>query len=250
MGLHPAFILHRRPYRESSLLLEVFSSTQGRLGVIAKGVFRKSREAGAALQPFRPLQLDWSGRGELGILTGHEVEGPLILNGGANLLCGFYLNELLLRLLPRHDPHPDLFDEYAAALSGLRVGPLPEVSLRLFEMRLLATLGYGLTLDRDVLTGEGIDAEAIYLYRAERGPSRHWTDPRQSGVQLRGRSLTALAVGKIDDPAVLKDLKRLLRFVLKPHLGDKPLASRAWFGGAGEPADGAVDDRRNGREGG
>jgi DNA repair protein RecO (recombination protein O) len=238
VGLHPAFVLHRRPYRESSLLLEVLSSTHGRLGIIAKGVFRRSRDAGAALQPFRPLQLDWSGRGELGVLTAFESDGQARLAAGNSLICGFYLNELLMRMLPRHDPHPDLFLDYGEALKALAAGGPAEVALRLFEVQLLATLGYGVTLDHDVVTGEAIAADAVYTYRAELGPSCNWPDPEAMAVRVSGRSLRALAAGRIDDPAILRDLKRLLRFLLKPHLGDKPLASRAWFGGPGGPGNG------------
>ncbi|NIR32358.1 MAG: DNA repair protein RecO [Gammaproteobacteria bacterium] len=223
-----AFVLHRRPYRESSVLVEAFSADHGRVGLVARGARRPSSRLRGVLQPFRPLLLSWSGRGELATLTAAECEGVVPMLAGGKLASGFYLNELLLRLLLRHDPHPELFETYRRVLPRLAVTDAHEPVLRVFEKRLLATIGYGLVLDHEADSGHAIDPAALYRYYSEQGPVAQ-TGEDAPGVPVHGRTLIALDREELDDPEVLHEAKRLMRNVLTVYLGSKPLASRALF---------------------
>lgn len=228
VSAHPCYVLHQRPYRETSLLLEVLSSLHGRTGIIARGAKRKPGGNTALLQPFRCLNLAWSGRGELGILVSVEADGQYLnLQAGA-LLAGFYLNELILRLLHRHEAHPDLFSAYETALSGLYNTPSDESVLRMFEVKLLQSIGYGLVLDRDATSSEPVQPDKLYRFAAEHGPV-----PASSGEDndhvLHGSTLLEMARGQIDSEQALREAKRLLRAELGRHLGDRPLASRSLY---------------------
>ncbi len=221
--LEPVWILHHYPYRDSSLLLEVFSRGHGRLGLVARAArSAKSRWRGQ-LQGFTPLLLSWSLRGELGTLTDLEMQGLPGPCGGRQLLSACYLNELIMRLTARHDPHPALFDAYAEALGKLEVNEEP--ALRLFEKCLLQELGYGLLLDHEADTGQPVSADSHYEYRLERGPVR--CDNNDSGgLVLRGSSLLALADGTLDDPVDCREAKQLMRAALSLYLGSRPLRTR------------------------
>ncbi|MCC7412811.1 MAG: DNA repair protein RecO [Gammaproteobacteria bacterium] len=223
--LHPAFVLHRRPYRETSALLEVFSQRHGRVGLVARGVRRPRSAWHEALQPFRPLQIAWSGRGELGSVTAAESDAPAPGLSGRPLISGFYMNELLVRLLPRHDPCRPLFQRYLVSIEALGRGQPEEPLLRLFERDLLDTLGYGLQLERDARSGAPLVAGENYLYQAESGPTRSPVDGVQA-VPVSGRTLMGLSAGRFEDGGTLAEAKRLLRFLLEPHLGPRPLVSR------------------------
>lgn len=227
-----AFVLHQRNYSETSLLLEIYSRRHGRLGLIAKGARRPTSKLRGVLAPFQPLLLSWSGRGELMTLTGAETDGAGSGLVGTALYCGFYLNELLMRLLQRQDPHEVLYDRYRAALDGLRATGSQEAVLRIFEKHLLGELGYGLMLEREGGSEEPVQPEGVYDYVPERGPVRvrhpELVSPVQ-GVRLRGTSLLALASERLDDSSVLREVKALTRVALAPHLGDKPLQSRRLF---------------------
>jgi DNA repair protein RecO (recombination protein O) len=227
-----AFILHQRDYSETSLLLEVYAQRHGRLGLIAKGARRPSSKVRGLLNPFQPLLIGWSGRGELMVLTGAEAGGARIDLAGRALYCGFYLNELLMRLLHRHDPHESLYDHYHRALEGLCDPSSHESVLRIFEKRLLSELGYGLLLERDSGDRLPIDPDAVYDYIPERGPQRVRFPElvgRVQGVRLHGRSLLALAAEELSEGATLREVKALMRAALAPHLGDRPLHSRRLF---------------------
>ncbi len=228
----PAFVLHYRAYRETSLIVEIMGRNSGRLGLIAKGARRPRSELRGLLQSFRPLLLSWSGRGELGLLTGAEPDRYVPRLRGNALFSGFYMNELLMRLLHRFDPHPELFDHYYAAVEALGSGKRTESVLRIFEKQLLESIGYGLVLDRDIDSGEPIHVECAYRYQADRGPSSVLDDDRASGnegVQVVGETLLSLARERLDDDRVLDEAKRLMRAVLRRYLGDKPLATRTLF---------------------
>src|SRR6476659_1049899 len=152
----PAFVLHAYPYNETSVIVEAFTEAAGRVPMVAKGARRPRSELRGLLQAFQPLTLSWAGTGELKTLVKAEWRGGLPLPGGAALLCGFYLNELLLKLLPREDPHPGLFDAYEEALHALTREESPgaqAVVLRRFELRLLAELGYAVALTKEADTG-------------------------------------------------------------------------------------------------
>lgn len=228
--LEPAFVLHHRPYSETSSLVDAFSSGHGRETLLAKGVRGARSRLRGILQPFQPLLLSWTRRRELGLLTGADYDGYYPRLTGRVLFSGLYLNELLLRLVPRHDPVPQLFASYGWAIRMLSNQCPEEPILRIFEKRLLDAIGYGLTLDRDVCSGADIDPQAMYCYQLHRGPMGCEAS-RKNSVQVRGKTLLALANEQIADPSVLKEAKRLMRFILAAQVGDKPLASRMLFAG-------------------
>ena len=225
--LQPAFVLHRRPYRDTSLLLEVFSQDQGRLGLVARGAAASRSRLKGLLQPFAPLLLSWSGAGELATLTAAEEGGRPIPLPPHRVLAGLYVNELLLRLLPRLDPHPGLFAAYETLLAELVAAPGEEPPLRRFEKRLLEELGYGLTLDREAASGTPIVAEEHYCYVLDRGPLA--AGQAQAGVPISGRGLLALRDGILSDPAVLKEVKRLTRAALAEQLRGRALKTRELY---------------------
>ena len=228
----PAFVLHARPFSESSFVLDVFSPTHGRLGLLAKGARRPGSRLRGLLKPFQPLLVGWSGRGELPVLTGAESDGDAAVLEGTALYCGFYLNELLIRLLHRYDPHETLYQHYRMALFSLRDASTHEAVLRIFEKHILKEVGYGLVLDRDVANNSAISAERIYCYVVDRGPIQTpATAPSRDmdGVLVRGATLLALAGECLERPDDLREAKRLMRVVLARHLGEKPLHSRRLF---------------------
>ena len=231
-----AFVLHQRNFSETSLLLEVYSRRYGRVGLIAKGARRPRNKDRGVLKPFQPLLVGWSGRGELMVLTDAEADGTNIELVGTGLYCGFYLNELMVRLLHRHDPHEVLYDRYRLALEGLSDQPMHEAILRIFEKHLLRELGYGLQLEQERNDRRPIDPDAVYDYVLEQGPVRVRNPElatRMQGVRLRGSSLLALAADRLEEATALRDAKALMRAALAPHLGDKPLQSRRLFRGQG-----------------
>lgn len=232
-----AWVLHTRPWRETSLLLELLTPESGRVGVVARGA-RRPRRGVRALEPFVAVSCALSGRGELRTLGAHEVTRRMALAGDA-LYAGFYLNELLVRLLHREDPHERLFHEYEGALAvlaGLPRGSDPialEPVLRRFEFALLDELGYGFPLSED-LDGVPVDPARSYTVLPDVG-----VRPVQPGVAeledevalcIGGAELLAIAEGRLGSPAVLRAAKRLARRALAPHLGDRPLVSRSLFG--------------------
>ncbi|MDH3899894.1 MAG: DNA repair protein RecO [Gammaproteobacteria bacterium] len=220
--LEPAWILHHYPYRDSSLLLEIFTREHGRLGLVARGArAAKSRWRGQ-LQGFTPLLLSWSIRGDLGTLTDIEMQGNTQPAAGRQLLSACYLNELIMRLVTRHDPHPELFVAYAQSLEALAINE--EAALRLFEKCLLQELGYGLLLDREAETGLPVSADALYEYRLEQGPVR--CNNNSSGLVLHGSSLLALFSEALDDQLACREIKRLMRAALSLYLGARPLRTR------------------------
>ena len=244
VNLQPAYLLHRRPYRDSSQLLELFTAEHGRLSLVAKGVHRKARggTTGAVLQPFVPLLVSFSGRGELKTLTHAEVAGSPRRLTGATLFSGFYLNELMVRLLHRHDPHPPLFASYGDTLTALGQGDSADSVLRRFELDLLQELGYSFALDAEADTGECLDRDGWYRLEPERG-----LVACVGGVaevqRYYGGDLLAMASGDFSGSAA-RTAKRLLRHALAAQLGDTPLRSRALFrqfsaGVNSEPTDAA-----------
>ena len=225
VDLERALVLHTRPWRETSLLVEVFSRGHGRLGLIARGARRPRSRMRALLQPFIPLLLSWRGRGELATLTGAETEGTALPLVGSATIVGFYVNELLLRFLHRHDPEPTLFEHYRAALDGIARTSDPEPDLRIFEKRLLQAVGYALELEREATSGAAIEPEGRYRYTTDAGPER-WSSDRSSGVFVSGSTLLALAREQLADRRSLKEAKYLMRAIIDAHCGGRILASR------------------------
>src|SRR5262245_16645862 len=153
ISLAPAFLLHHQPWRDSSRILELFTRDHGRVTLFARGVRRPASGLKAVLQPFQRILVSWSGRGEAGTFTAAEIDGDLTPLPAARLMSGFYLNELLIKLVARQDSHAQLFDDYAVALDGLRSQPSESRVLRIFEKRLLEAVGYGVELHRDCESG-------------------------------------------------------------------------------------------------
>lgn len=229
----PAYVLHARAYRETSLLLETLTREHGRTAMVARGAKRAKSKWRNLLQPFRPLLISWSARGELGTLTSaDQVAAPPGLHGEA-LYCGMYLNELLIRLLHRGDPQPEVFERYRQVLANLSSVESPQPVLRIFEKHLLDAVGYGLMLDREHGSGLAIQADEYYDYRPDRGPVRVSGKAANKGRAVSGTALLALKSEQLKDD-FLPDLRRLMRHVIGYHLGDKPLASKALFGGPGK----------------
>jgi DNA repair protein RecO (recombination protein O) len=225
-----AFVLHAYPYSETSLLVEVFSRLHGRLPLIAKGARRAGSSLRGSLLAFQPLSLAWSGRGEVRTLVRCEWQGGQPMLKGDRLLCGFYLNELLMRLLPREDAHEQLFDQYAGAVRGLAGDADAGAVLRTFERRLLQELGYALSLDRDAATGAPIEAERRYRYEPEHGPVPVVNGATvEEGAAVSGRVLLALARDDYADPAVAQAAKQLMRALIDHRLDRQPLHSRTIF---------------------
>lgn len=226
-SLFQAFVLHRRDYGNTSLLLEIFAAGRGRFPAIAKGARRPRHPTSALLQPFQPLWLEAIGRGEVLTLTRVEAAAPAIGLVGRPLLCGFYLNELLVRLLGRDDPHDPLFAFYHAALTGLACGDELESVLRQFEIRLLDELGYALALDTEAGAGVPVVPDGLYVLDPGLGVRRALAEDA-AGV-LGGATLLALARGDRLAPHQVREARVLLRALLEPHLGGRPLKSRELF---------------------
>jgi len=226
--LEPSYILHGRPYRESSLLLEALSKNHGRVGLVARGARGARSKWKNMLQPFRPLLLSWNQRGELGTLTGaDQVASPPAMIGEA-LFCGLYANELLVRFLQRSDPHPGLFDLYSQLSHDLAAGTAPQPLLRLFEKQLLQAAGFGLQLEHEQGSNREILAEGWYQYIPESGPLRREAALSGNDDLVSGAALLALKSGEIGQQH-LQELKILMRKLIRFYLGDKKLKSQSLF---------------------
>ena len=222
----PAFVLHTYAYRETSVIVEAFTAEHGRVAMVARGAKRPRSELRGLLQGFQPLLLSWSGERELKTLIKAEWRGGLPLVGGSALVCGFYLNELLLKLLPREDPHPRLFANYESALADLAGGGEQAPVLRRFELGLLAELGYALPLVRDADTGAPVEPATRYHYAFDRGPRLAPAEPGARGPLVRGATLLALADGRYVDSDTAAEAKRLMREVLDHYLEQRGVESR------------------------
>jgi DNA repair protein RecO (recombination protein O) len=221
--LTPGYVLHHRPWRDSSRILEVLSREHGRLTLFARAVRGPAARLAPVLQPFSPLLLSWSGRGEAPQLTHAERADSCAPLPPASVMAAFYVNELLLKLTTRHDPQPALFDQYHATLGSLRAAAL-EPALRLFEKRLLEILGYGLELATEARSGAPLEARGYYQYRPSQGLVRALA--HDAGA-LAGESLIGLREGRFGGARALEDARRLLHAALAACLEGRPLATRA-----------------------
>ena len=220
----PAWLLHHRPFRDSSRILDILSRDHGRLSLVARGSRSARSKLGGVLRPFLPLQLSWVIRTDLGTLTGAEIGGaPISLNGDA-LLSGYYVNELILSLLHRHDAQPEVFEAYSAAIVALNAADDVAATLRRFEIELLRLLGYALNLDHDTETGQDLVRECRYEYRVVQGPVR--TNDPEGPMNFSGEELLDVARQDFSDPGTARNAARLLRNVIAWHLDGKELKSR------------------------
>lgn len=229
IALQPAYVLHRRPYRNTSALIEVLSLDLGRIGLVARGLRRPRSPLTGTLEPFRPVLLSWSGRGELGTLTNAEAAAHTPAIDHRRLLSGFYINELVMRLLPRQAPDRRLFAHYAEAIAELAGETSESILLRRFEKALLEALGYGPELNREADTGASLDPDAAYVCPPDSGPVRCRPGYEAEGPVVHGSTLLALQRGEFSDPRNLREARDLMRALLAPRLGDRPLHSRQMY---------------------
>jgi DNA repair protein RecO (recombination protein O) len=225
-SLHPAFVLHSRDYRDTSLLIEFFTPVHGRVSAVARGArsVRHGASQRAILQPFQPLLIDFAGRTELKTVRAVEVRAPALILRGPVLFSALYLNELLCRLLPRDDINPELFADYETTLQQLGQSDLLDVLLRRFELSLLDALGYGFDLAHS--DDRAIQAERFYQFDPQRGLVAARAQPQA----VSGRDILDYLAGDYSVGA-RRALKLLCRHALRPHLGEQPLRSRQLFRG-------------------
>ncbi|BFM16782.1 DNA repair protein RecO [Maricurvus nonylphenolicus] len=229
--LQPAYILHTRPFRDTSLIIDCFSRDYGRVSLLAKGARSAKSRQRQLLQPFTPLLLSWQGKGDLKTLVGVETEGQGLFLQGKVLFSGLYINEVLVRLLPQMDAHPDilfLYQQVLARLEQVNQGEtdLLEPSLRQFEFSLLEALGYGIDFHSDC-QGQPLQPEGWYQLYPERGFLS--VQPNPDEVSFQGACLKAIGEGDFSSLVNLRTAKQLARVALKPYLGSKPLQSRMLF---------------------
>ncbi len=235
--LQPAYLLHRRPFQNTSLLVDFFCLDYGMVRAVAKGARREKSKHRALLQLFQPLLVSFSGRGEVKTVTGVESGLSAIKLNGERLFSGMYVNELLARLLHHYVEHTALYQHYQESLIALAGEADVQTVLRRFELKLLAELGYGINLNTDCHSHEPIDGDASYRFTPDVGfelavasAAEVATTPGSSHL-FAGEHLIALRQLDLGDASIAKSAKRLLRIALGAHLGDKPLNSRSLFVG-------------------
>jgi DNA repair protein RecO (recombination protein O) len=227
--LQPAFILHSRPYRETSVLVDILTHEHGRLTAVARGVRTSKSRLKSLLQPFVPLLVSYQGSGELAMLTGAEPNGVSVQIRGDCLLGGLYINELLMRVLPKFDPQPLLYTNYQNTLLELQRDYLEQKVLRLFEKNLLEELGYGIPLKYDAKTQAEFVAEEHYRFHPEHGFELCNAKDKTEVSVFSGKSLLAIAADMLEEENCLRDCKRLMRLAMAPLLGERPLQSRKLY---------------------
>lgn len=225
----PGYILHQYAYSETSLVVEVFSRDYGRVAMLARGARRPRSVLRGSLMAFQPLELDWFGGGEVKTLAKAEWLGGMPLLTGRSLLLAYYLNELLLKMLPREDAHASLFAAYVAALHALAQGAGAEVELRRFELALLKELGYGLSLEREAESGAAVQPESEYVYRIERGPVLKVGAGETDGAAVVGKTLLDMAADDFSDARTRRESRQLMRESIAHQLGGRSLQSRRIF---------------------
>ncbi|TAF99766.1 MAG: DNA repair protein RecO [Betaproteobacteria bacterium] len=215
-----AFVLHSYPYKETSLIVDVFTAEQGRIAMVAKGAKRPASNLRGALLSLQPIEVIYSGRGEVKTLTQATwLPGQPWVTGKA-LMCGMYMNELLIKLVPREDPHPELFESYAATLLTLANSDEHSAILREFETSLLAELGYGLQLETDIRTDKPLLADTLYRYDPMAGASE-----QGAGMLVSGSVLIALSKGRFETPAIASESRDFVRRIIEFHLERRNLKS-------------------------
>ena len=221
----PGFVLHSYPYKETSLIVDMFTRDYGRIGLVAKGAKRPHSQLRGVLQTFQPLSSSWSGRNELRTLIDAEWVGGMLPLERTALLCGFYLNELLVKLIARDDPHPALFDQYVDTLNQLAHNEPAQVVLRKFERALLKATGVAADLSRCAPGGAAVAAGVDYVVDPERGP-RPATGGDNGWPVVDGRTLLDIEANDYDAPQTQAQSKLLMRFLLAHQLGGAPLNTR------------------------
>lgn len=222
--LEPGFVLHHRPFRNTSLIVDCLTESHGRVGLICQGARRAGTGNRALLQPFARLRLSWVRRGELGRLTQVESGASTAPLTGDGLLAGFYMNELLIRLLARGDHNPAIFERYRDSIERLALDGRVARTVRLFELSLLESLGYAVGLEHDAQTGAELSADKAYVFEHEAGLTA--AGPGHGNGAYPGAHLISLREGRLEDRESLRTARRLLETILASHLGGRPLKSR------------------------
>ena len=222
----PAYVLHTRPWKETSLVLELLTRSHGRVIAVAKGARRPASQLRPVLMLFQPLLVTWAGRSEVRTIHAVKWVGGIPQLGGVALMCGFYLNELLVKALAREDPHEGVFDAYAGTVRDLATDRFHTGILRRFEAALLADLGYGLQLESDAESGADLLLDRWYRYLPERGAIPLMAGEEPDGATVRGKTLLDIARSDYTDPVTASEAKRLMRLLLQHHLGDTELHAR------------------------
>lgn len=226
--LQSAFVLHTRPYRDTSLIVDLMTREQGRVGAIVRGArSQKSRYRGF-LSPFIPILVAWSGRTDLVNINQIEFNGAPILLGGRSLLAAMYVNELMVRLLHQHDPHPEVYDEYYNLLGQLQQGAAIEATLRAFEKKLLQAIGYGFDWEYTADTQALMKQEGWYAFTPEFGFCAN-LQPFEGQPIFSGQHVLAIANDQFEDAAVLRTAKQIMRLAMVPRLGNRTIKSRELF---------------------
>jgi DNA repair protein RecO (recombination protein O) len=220
----PGFVLHSYPYKETSLIVDMFTRDHGRIGVVAKGAKRPLSKLRGVLQTFQPLSISFSGKSELRTLIDADWVGGMLPIEKTALLCGFYLNELLVKLLARDDPHPALFDHYVATLNELAHNEPAQIVLRKFERALLKETGVAADLTRDTGTRARVEPDGAYVVDPERGARR--AQAGDTWPVVSGKTLIDMENEHYGDPQTQAQSKQLMRFLLAYHLGGAPLNTR------------------------
>ena len=220
----PGYVLHHRPFRDTSQILDLLTRDHGRIAVVARGSRGSRSRLAGLLRPFLPLRVSWVARTDLGTLTGAEAGGPPVGLRGDALLAAYYVNELMLVLLHRDDPQPEIFSLYAGVIPCLAGGTELAATLRSFELDLLGLLGYAVTLDQVAGSDDAIAPDQYYDYRVEQGPVR--VERSEGPLVFRGELLLAIGARRFDDSDVVRAANRLLREIITYHLGGKELQSR------------------------
>lgn len=230
VSLQSAFVLHSRPFRDSSAIVNVFSRDYGRMSLLAKGIRNSRNRKRFHLEPFTSLLLSWQGRGELPVLTECEVASPTLILTGERLYCGLYGNEILMRLLPVADAHPQLFFSYQQLLQNLLIADQLEPHLRQFEMHLLEQLGYGVDFSQVAESGDLIDVGREYVFIPDYG-FKPYAGEFENNSYFHCAGVHLLAINELNFEAVetRRVAKKIMRLALEPHLGSKPLNSRKLF---------------------
>ena len=224
--LEPAYVIHRRPFSDTSLIVELLTPAHGRVSVLAKGVKRGKAQKALLLQPFRSLHVAWIGRGELPVLTTAEEAGQMLHLQGESLACAYYVNELIYHLVPKFEPAADLFTHYWSTLQGCKDISLRACALRSFEVSLLEQIGLAPTLGQDIVSGQPIDSSKNYFYRVPEGPVPA-ASAKGNGIEVSGATLQNIADRDFSKPETLRQAKHLNRALIHYHLDGKELMSRA-----------------------
>ncbi len=220
----PGYILHRRPFRDSSQILDVITRDYGKIAVVARGSRgAKSRLAGI-LRPFLPLRVSWVAKSDLGTLTGAETAGRPAGMVGDAMLSAYYVNELLMNFLHKHDPQSEIYSLYETTIESLVGTNHVAACLRCFELELLSLLGYAVNLDHEFGKTDALVAQQNYQYRMEQGLVA--VDGDTGALVFSGAVFSDIAAQRFDDPAVLRSASQLMRAIVSFHLGGKELKSR------------------------